>query len=279
MPRLLRFLLPIIAGACVVLAAVWAGAAIGRPAPPVRVYEVVAAADPGAAFNVLFVARTGDNFGDMTDPTDRSWLIDYLAQSTIGDGLMQNRTIREHRSRLNFWLADGMARLTPVPGGCPTVTLPDMSGLPLAPDAIIVLHRSPMDDCAQGIVATADLDQPGTILHELSHSLFHLPDEYCCYGGYWDAWPVLYRFSAEPGDTRGIDAEEMPGSGRGCTVSSVPGAQWIRGNGCIPTIMTSSKDVEGEYGIAGAALLRDRMERAFGPDKPQPSTPTPTVSP
>lgn len=264
----------------VIVAGVWVGASIGRLAPaggsgrPIQLYAVDAPNDPRQAFNVLFVASQGD-FGDMRDEKARKLLTLRLRSHTLQPIYDHNKVIAGMRKRLNFWLADQPAQFEAVAGQCPRLRLPAVYGGPLGPDAIVVVHAADADDCSFDRVSTSEVDSPGTLLHELSHSLFGMPDEYCCYGGYWHAPPMLQA----AGQTGAAMANANAGR---CTVyncafqspnatpcDAKPGGSstlaadlWVRAN-CAATVMTQAGDKVPAYDGAAEEYLERLLESTF----------------
>ena len=87
------------------------------------------------------------------------------------------------------WLAP---QLLPTTGICPNVTWPgevDTDGA--FADLVLLLHTNTLRDCRWGRKATSEPTSYRTVVHESTHALFNIPDEYCCDGGYYVDYNTL----------------------------------------------------------------------------------------
>jgi hypothetical protein len=75
----------------------------------------------------------------------------------------------------------------PGSGICPSVTWPSLTDASFA-ECRHLLHRTRCG-IAPGVAVTSEPTSFNTIVHEASHAVFGLPDEYCCDGGYWERRP------------------------------------------------------------------------------------------
>ena len=100
-----------------------------------------------------------------------------MVKRVVAD-VSENNVIHANQKLFNFWYTTQSVRIDDGRGHCPQVHTQDLGRLPLYADAVVILNNSTSLDCNEGNVATAHFDQTITILHELGHGVFHLPDEY-----------------------------------------------------------------------------------------------------
>lgn len=154
---------------------------------------------------------------------------------------------------------------------CPTVTWPAEVDTDAAfADLVLLLHTNALRDCRWGRKATSEPTSFRTVVHESTHALFNLPDEYCCDGGYYSKPPVLYTSSASCGS----DADNTPW--RSCvSFTSTNGTAWWRSEGAYSAseIMLSSGDTVWEAGPGDWFVIEDVLS-SFG----SPSVGTPSVT-
>lgn len=283
-------------GAVVAVGALAASLArLRMEAPVAAITPIHVSADVADAFNILVMAN-GNDFGDMSDPKRREAWARELDADLVTGKLLTEDVFKPYENHLNFWLADRTATIQSSDAPCTDIVLPDYSDLQFYPSAVLVLHHEQMWDCTQGLLSTSEVDRPATIVHELGHSVFVMPDEYCCDGAYWDAPPLLVRVAAGTGTTRGApgtgSGDSLVCGGRGpCTVAacqqrdttgqclastlaaaaaagtvlSVDGDadQYYRGNCCVDTAMTTAGTDLLSFGPQGRALMRQRLDTAF----------------
>jgi hypothetical protein len=153
------------------------------------VFAVAAAKFPNEAIDVVFAPD--DDYGDMNNVADRQAFLDDV-DDLIQLGFSMNQGWSLNAGVVNYWYLTLSGDVQPGSDTCPSVTWPSLSDAAFA-EVIILLHTNPLRDCAWGSQVTSEPTSYRTVVHEASHAVFGLPDEYCCDGGYWHAPPVLYN--------------------------------------------------------------------------------------
>lgn len=222
----------------------------------------LAPADSDRAFDILFVGDAGYS--------DDAFLTDV--RTAIEDGFGRSEALALNMHLLNFWFTHARAA---VGSSCPFgVALPDVAHTTRA-EVVIVLHRSPMHDCAWGNrYATANVRSdggPSFLIHEFSHAAFGLPDEYCCSGGYWPAPRAMYAEDEAPDPTpeaasssdgsawhplQYIEASKNAASGAGRT--------WVRPELSDNVMYTVVEGAVLPYGRANWEVAASRLEALPG---------------
>jgi hypothetical protein len=158
----------------------------------------------------------------------------------------------------------------PTSGICPTVTWPSQVNTDAAfADLVLLIHKNSLRDCRWGRLATTEPGSYRTIVHESSHALFNLRDEYCCDGGYGNMPPVMYTSqSACQNDPDNV-------AWRNCqSFTSASGTTWWRSEDTIDCIMAGGGSVVLEMGEADWFVAR-RVFAALGtPGTPSVFAPT-----
>lgn len=215
------------------------------------VAAVVQSASPQHAIDIVFVAE--DEYGDMTDPDDRQAFLDDI-EPLITEGFWENQGIAYNHARFNFWYLLETADL-PVGAVKPCITAewPDLSPVAFA-DVFILLHSEPMRDCRSGIRATTEPGSFRTVVHEASHAVFGLPDEYNSAGRYWFTPPVIYgsegQCNSDPGNGGWRDCQPL---------TTEDGDVWWRSEGTTDDIMRSAGDEVYEYGPGDWIVVRELL--------------------
>jgi len=181
--------------AAIVLLAGLPGCAPATPTGPppqsfgTSVFAVAAAKHPNEAIDVVFAPD--DDYGDMNDVANRQAFLDDV-DGMIQLGFANNQAWSLNAPVVNYWYMTLSGDVQPGAGSCPSVSWPNLSDATFA-EVIILLHTNPLRDCAWGNRVTSEPTSYRTVVHEASHAVFGLPDEYCCDGGYWHAPPVMYN--------------------------------------------------------------------------------------
>jgi hypothetical protein len=241
----------------------------GNPPPPITAGSTVHGLiewDPTQAttLNILFVADT--SYGDLANQANLQAFFDDIEQ-VIEQGYWQNNAYYRNLGRFNYYyITVGGSAAAPTTGICPNVTWPaevDTDGA--FADLVLLLHTNSLRDCRWGRKATSEPTSFRTVVHESTHALFNIPDEYCCDGGYYVAEPVLYSSSAN------CNGDAANAAWRNCSsYTANSGTTWWRSEDNISDIMVSGGSVVVEAGQADWAIMNDVLS-AFG------STSTPTV--
>ncbi len=242
------------------------------------IYELfVIQRDMDDAFNILFVPDA--SYGDLSDLSNRQAFVDDLTNA-IENSYWQNQGYYFNLGRYNYYYSldpGSVVERSPDADGnfrCPTVTWPTSINTDGAfADATILIHTNELRDCATPSTgrATAEPTSYRTIVHETSHALFGLPDEYCCDSSYSANEPVLYDSEAA------CLSDPVTAAWRNCVsfTSARNGSVWWRSEGDITSsaIMLSAGNTVWEFGPADWEI----MEEAYLSFPGASSAGTPTV--
>lgn len=221
-------------------------------APGSAVFPLVELQSPTMALNILFVPDS--SYGDLSVISNRQAFLDDIEQ-VIEDGYWQNNSYWVNFFHFNYYyLMDSGSAAAPTGGSiCPTVTWPasvDTDGA--FADMVLLLHTNTLRDCRWGRKATSEPTSFRTVVHESSHALFNLPDEYCCDGGYRDFPPVLYTSESA------CNSDAANAGWRDCqSFTASSGDVWWRSEDSITDIMSGSGSTVFESGPADWAVMRD----------------------
>jgi hypothetical protein len=213
------------------------------------------------ALNVIFVPDT--SYGDMTVLANRQAFLDDLG-NVVDTGYWQNQVWVKNVGVTNFfYMTVAGSAAAPTTGICPTVTWPaevDTDGA--FGDVVVLIHTNDLRDCRSGRKVTAEPDSYRTVVHESSHALFNLPDEYCCDGGYRVLPPVLYDTEDD------CTSDAANAAWRDCvSFTASSGADWWRSEDTDDDIMSVGGDVVLEYGRADWVVVASVID-AFGTSNP-----------
>jgi hypothetical protein len=209
--------------------------------------------DIDEAIDVIFVPD--DDYGDMSVTSNKETFLNDVDE-LINQGFWQNNVLSVNSDLFNFWYMTRSGNAQESTGTCPTVSWPNWTGAHFA-EVKILVHPNDLRDCAWRTVGLSTTE-PGsfrTVVHEFSHAAFHLPDEYCCDGGYWNKPPILYD--------SGTVCENDPDNEawRDCqSFTDVKGKVWWRSEDSIVDIMSSNYSTVWEYGPADWVVVRDVLE-------------------
>lgn len=234
-----------------------------NPPPPITPGSTVHGLiewDPTQAstLNILFVPDT--SYGDLGVQSNLQAFFDDI-EEVIEQGYWQNNAYYVNLARFNYYYttAAGSAA-APTSGICPTVTWPaevDTDGA--FADLVLLLHTNSLRDCRWGRKATSEPTSFRTVVHESTHALFNIPDEYCCDGGYYVAPPVLYSSLAN------CNGDAANAAWRNCSsYMANSGTTWWRSEDNISDIMVAGGSVVVEAGQADWAIMEDVLS-ALGP--------------
>lgn len=226
------------------------------------VYELFAIQpDMDDAFNILFVPDA--SYGDLSVLANRQAFVDDLTNA-IENSYWQNQGYYFNLGRYNYYYSVDSGSVVENPPDadgnfqCPTTTWPASINTDGAfADAKILIHANDLRDCANPSSgrATAEPTSYRTIVHETSHALFGLPDEYCCDSNYSTNVPVLYATEAA------CTSDPVNAAWRNCVsfVSARDGNDWWRSEGDITSsaIMLSGGNTVWEFGPADWEIMED----------------------
>ena len=221
--------------------------------------------DPSHAFNVVFVPGTG--YGDQSVVANRQAFLDDAA-IVIGQDFYQNNAIVSNITKFDFYfmLPATNGVVAAGAGVCPTVTWPNLTDAAFA-DAIIMLHTNFLRDCAWGRQSTDSVTRRVAPVHEFSHSVWGIPDEYCCDGGYWGRTPIMYNSQAAcTGDAANAgwrNCLRVPDSN--CPPTADPGPpSWWRSEGNNDNIMVQFCGNFVQYGPSNWVVIKQRLQALPG---------------
>lgn len=219
--------------------------------------------DLDEALNIVFVPD--NSYGDQSVLANRQAFLDDLGD-VVDTGYWQNQAfvLNVHLTNFFYMTARGSVAAPPAGTICPTVTWPaEVSSDAAFADMVLLIHTNVLRDCSSGNRATTEPDSFRTIVHESSHALFGLPDEYCCDGGYWEVPPVLYNTANEcetdPANVAWRDCESFTSSG---------GTSWWRSENATDDIMSVGGSVVLEYGRADWVVVRAVLDDLGSPNNP-----------
>lgn len=212
--------------------------------------------DTDNALNIVFVPD--GSYGDQSVLANRQAFLDDLGD-VVDTGYWQNQVYVQNWPLVNFFYMNVAGSVAaPTSGICPTVTWPAEVDTDAAfADMLLLIHTNDLRDCAGNGRATSEPTSFRTIVHESSHALFALPDEYCCDGGYWDVPPVLYDASAD------CTADAATAAWRSCssfTATSGTASTWWRSEDSTDDIMSAGGAAVLEYGQADWVVVRDVLD-------------------
>jgi hypothetical protein len=231
------------------------------------VFSAVYWRNPDQAIDVVFIPD--GRYGDMTNVSNRQAFLDDVS-GLISSGFWQNNVIARNLTLFNFWFMTTTGDVqAPQPGQiCPTVTWPNLTGDAAFAEVFILVHSTGLRNCAFGNRVTTGATGFRTVVHELSHAAFGLPDEYCCDGGYWHLPPVLYN------SQNGCLNDATNAAWRDCrSFTANSGQTWWRSEGENADIMRSGGATVWEYGPADWVIVEQVLIDLIG----SPSVNPPTV--
>ncbi len=222
--------------------------------------------DPSQAstLNILFVPDS--SYGDLSVQANLQAFFEDI-ELVIEQGYWQNNAYYVNLGRFNYYyMTEAGSAAAPTTGICPSVTWPtevDTDGA--FADLVLLLHTNPLRDCRWGRKATSEPTSYRTVVHELTHALFNIPDEYCCDGGYYSAPPVLYTSQAS------CTGDATNAAWRNCqSFTANSGTNWWRSEDSITDIMSAGGSTVVEVGQGDWAVMESVLS-ALG------STGTPSV--
>ncbi len=208
--------------------------------------------DPDEALNVVFVPD--GSYGDQSVVANRQAFLDDVAD-LIDTGFWQNNMFVRNWPLVNFYYMTASGTVSPPTTGiCPTVTWPAEADTDGAfADLLLLIHTNELRDCAGNGRATSEPTSFRTVVHEASHALFALPDEYCCDGGYWEVPPVLYDAvndcTNDAANAAWRDCDQL-----GATTL------WWRSEDTTTDIMNGGGATVHEYGRADWVVVRNVLD-------------------
>jgi len=213
-----------------------------------------------STFNIVFVPDT--SYGDISVQANRQRFFDDI-EKVIENGYWQNNAYWINFPRFNYYyMTAGGSAAAPTSGICPTVTWPAQVDTDAAfADVVLLLHPNELRDCRWGKKVTSEPTSYRTVVHESSHALFNLPDEYCCDGGYRVLAPVMYS------SLNSCNTDVANAGWRNCSsfvATSGAGATWWRSEDSTTDIMSGGGDVVLEMGQADWTVMKGVLS-ARGP--------------
>jgi hypothetical protein len=235
----------------------------GSPPSPITPGSTVAPLiewqDQRDALNIVFVPD--GSYGDLSVQANLQAFFDDI-ETVIEDGYWQNNAYYVNLGRFNYYYmtASGTAAAPTGTAICPTVTWPAEVDTDAAfADLVLLLHANQLRDCRWGRKATSEPTSSRTVVHESTHALFNIPDEYCCDGGYYTAPPVLYSSS------NSCKSDGANAAWRNCaSFTANSGTSWWRSEDTTTDIMSGGGSVVLEAGQGDWAIM-DSVLGAFGP--------------
>jgi hypothetical protein len=208
--------------------------------------------------NIVFVPDT--SYGDISVQANRQHFFDDI-EEVIEEGYWQNNAYWVNIARFNYYyMTVGGSAAAPTTGICPTVTWPAQVATDASfADLILLLHPNELRDCRWGNKATTEPTSFRTVVHESSHALYNLPDEYCCDGGYSVKPPVLYN------SANACNGDAANAAWRNCTsFVAASGSTWWRSEDGTVDIMSAGGDIVLEAGRGDWAVMNGVLS-ALGP--------------
>lgn len=224
--------------------------------------------NPDNALNIVFLPDS--SYGDMTVLANRQAFLDDV-ETLVLSSYWQNQAYYYNLGKFNYYYMNvSGSAAAPTTGICPDVTWPSEVDTDAAfADLVLLLHANQLRDCRWGRKATSEPTSFRTVVHESSHALFNLPDEYCCDGGYRNKPPVMYPTSAS------CNADASNAAWRNCiSLNADNGDTWWRSEGDYSNseTMISGGSIVVELGPGDWAVAKDVL-MSFG----SPSVGTPAV--
>ena len=218
--------------------------------------------DLDKALNIVFVPD--GSYGDQSVLANRQAFLDDLGD-VVDTGYWQNQMYVRNVHLTNFFYMTASGTVSaPSSGICPTVTWPSQVNSDAAfADLVLLIHTNELRDCRWGRKATSEPTSFRTIVHESSHALFNLPDEYSPDGGYYEVKPVLYDTSNE------CTTDEANAAWRNCvSFTSTSGTNWWRSEDSTTDIMSGGGSVVLEFGQADWVVARNVLDDFGTPSAP-----------
>lgn len=228
--------------------------------------------NPDNALNIVFLPDT--SYGDMSVLANRQAFLDDLS-TLIESSYWQNQAYYYNLGKFNYYYMNiSGSAAAPTTGICPSVTWPSEVDTDAAfADLVLLLHTNTLRDCRWGRKATSEPTSFRTVVHESSHALFDLPDEYCCDGGYRNKPPVMYNSSSA------CNSDADNASWRNCiSFTASNGTTWWRSEGDYTNneIMISSGSTVWEMGPADWFITEEVLSGFGSPSVGTPSVYAPT---
>lgn len=210
-----------------------------------------------STLNILFVPDS--SYGDLAVQANLQAFFDDI-EEVIEEGYWQNNAYYVNLARFNYYyITESGSAAPPTTGICPNVTWPaevDTDGA--FADLVLLLHTNTLRDCRWGRKATSEPTSYRTVVHESTHALFNIPDEYCCDGGYYAAAPVLYTSQAA------CTGDPANAAWRNCqSFTANNGTAWWRSEDGTVDIMSAGGATVLEAGTADWAIM-DSVLTALG---------------
>jgi hypothetical protein len=267
--RVLRRTFAVLAAATIVILAcepTFTASTVTAPAVGTTVFAgIVWQSDPSHAINVVFVPGTG--YGDQSVIANRQVFLNDVG-TVIGQDFYQNNAIVSNIAKFNFYfmLPAVNGTVGAGTGVCPAVTWPDLTDAAFA-DSIIMLHTNNLRDCDGGRTGTAYVGRRVVAVHEFSHAVWSIPDEYCCDGGYWGKAPIMYSSQvACTGDATNAgwrNCLQVPDSN--CPPMADPSPPgWWRSEGNNDNIMVQFCGTYVQYGPSNWVVIKQRLQALAG---------------
>ena len=237
-------------------------------APGSTVFELLQIRDMDRALNIVFVPDAA--YGNQSVLANRQAFLDDLG-NVVDTGYWENNAYFRNLFLTNFFYmtVTGTAA-APTSGICPVVTWPAQASTDAAfADLVLLVHKNPLRDCRWGKRATTEPTSFNTIVHESSHALFNLPDEYCCDGGYKSFPPVMYTSQSLCQN----DPDNAPW--RNCTsFTATSGTTWWRSEDGTVCLMAGGGPTVLEMGQADWFVARKVLAALGTPSDPAVFAPT-----
>jgi hypothetical protein len=219
--------------------------------------------DLDRALNIVFVPD--NSYGDMSELSNRQDFLDDLSD-VIDTGFWQNQALVRNVHLTNYYYMTASGTVAEPPAGtiCPTTTWPAEIDTDAAfADMVLLIHANELRDCRWGRKATSEPTSFRTVVHESSHALFNLPDEYCCDGGYREIKPVLYDTQNE------CTTDPVNVAWRNCvSFTAGSGAIWWRSEDSTLDIMSTAGTVVLEFGDADWVVVENVLDDLGTPTAP-----------
>lgn len=214
------------------------------------------------ALNIVFVPD--GSYGDQSVLANRQAFLDDLGD-VVDTGYWQNQMFVRNVHLTNFFYMTASGTVSaPSSGICPAVAWPAEVDTDAAfADLVLLVHSNDLRDCRWGRKATSEPGSFRTIVHESSHALYNLPDEYCCDGGYREVKPVLYDSSGE------CTTDAANAAWRDCaSFAASSGATWWRSEDTDTDIMSGGGSVVLEFGRGDWAVVEGVLDDFGTPSAP-----------